>query len=118
MTKITGLTQDASQKFTIADPNGTGYINFSFYYRPRLQCWFYDIEYESFAMKGCKLVRGPNILCCHQYVIPFGLCVTVSDDYEPMLINDLSSGRVTLFLLTSAEVVEVQTLIGEGYTVK
>jgi len=117
MIRITGLTQNASQKFTIADPNGGGDISVILNYRPRVQGWFIDLTFKTFAIKGYKISRGPNILVKFRNVIPFGLAVNVTDNYEPFLINDFSSGRVSLFLLTSAEVAEVEALIIAGATV-
>jgi hypothetical protein len=117
MIRITGLTQNASQKFTISDPNGGGDISIILNYRPRVQCWYIDITFKTFTLNGYKVTRGPNILSKFRNVIPFGLAVTVTDNYEPFLINDLSSGRVSLFLLTAAEVSEVVSLIAGGATV-
>ena len=117
MTKITGLTQDSFQKFKIADPNGGGDISVRLVYRPRIQRWFIDISFKTFTLNGYKLTRGPNILAKWNNVIPFGLTVTVSDNFEPFVINDFSSDRVQLFLLTSSEVAEVETMILAGRTV-
>lgn len=116
MTQITGLTSTPSQTFNIPDPVTRKKIYFSLYFSARCQCWYFDVQYETFTAKGLKLVRGPNILSRHINVLPFGLSVTVSDNFEPFLINDFSSGRVSLFLLTHAECLEVHDLIIEGYT--
>lgn len=118
MIKITGLTQNAVQKFRINDPNGGGEIIMRLVYRPRVQRWFIDIEFGSFVVNGFKLTRGPNVLYKWSNVIPFGLTVTVKDDFEPFVINDFSTDRVKLFLLTTDEVDQVDALIDEGYTVK
>jgi hypothetical protein len=117
MIKITGLTADAFQKFKIADPNGGGDISVKLSYRPRVQRWFIDITFGTFILNGYKVLRNPNILAKWSNVIPFGLTVTVSDNFEPFVINDFSSDRVQLYLLTTAEVAEVETMISEGYTV-
>ena len=76
-----------------------------------------DIEYQGKAARGIKIVRGPNILTRNKNTLPFGLSVTVADNYEPFLINDFSSGRVKMFLLTSAEVQEIDDMIVAGETV-
>lgn len=116
MTQITGLTSNPSQTFNIPDPVTRKKIYFSLYFSARCQCWYFDVTYEGFIAKGLKLVRGPNILSRHINVLPFGLSITVSDNFEPFLINDFSSGRVSLFLLTHAECLEVHDLIIEGWT--
>lgn len=76
-----------------------------------------DIQYENFTAKGLKIVRGPNILARHINTLPFGLSVVVSDNYEPFLINDFVSGRVSLFLLDSDDVATVESMILAGNTV-
>ena len=76
-----------------------------------------DVEYQGSIARGIKIVRGPNILTRSKNTLPFGLSVTVADNYEPFLINDFSSGRVKMFLLTSAEVQEIDDMIVTGETV-
>lgn len=118
MIKITGLTQSAVQKFRINDPNGGGEIIMRLVYRPRVQRWFIDIEFGSFVLTGFKIHRSPNVLYKWSNVIPFGLAVTVADNFEPFVINDFSSDRVKLFLLTTAEVEKADELIDGGATIK
>lgn len=117
MTQITGLTSSPSQTFNIPDPETRKKIDFALYFSPRCQCWYFDVEYETFVARGIKLVRGPNILSRNINILPFGLTVTVSDNFEPFLINDMVSGRVSLFLLTHAECLEVNDMIEAGSTV-
>lgn len=116
MVKITGITATPYQNFTIPDPNGGGDISFSLYYRPRTQNWYADISFKTFTLNGQKLVRGPNVLSRHINQIPFGLAVNVADNFEPFLINDFTTGRVGLYLLTSAEVAQIDMLIQNGAT--
>ena len=40
-------------------------------------------------------------------IIPFGIGIIVTDGGEPFLINDFSSGRVQMAILTPAEVDQV-----------
>jgi hypothetical protein len=114
MTRITGLKASPYQDFSISSPNGDGTIYFTFYYRPRVRTWFFDIAFNSFIMNGYKLTRGPNILQSYSNIISFGLGVMTTDGSDPFLINDLSSGRVNLYLLTSAEVATVDADIIDG----
>lgn len=117
MVQIKGLTSNPFQTFNIPDPVTRKTISFYMYFSPRTENWYIDIEYDSFIQKGIKLVRGPNLLAKHINVLPFGMTVAVSDNYEPFLINDFVSGRVSLFILDHAECLEVQDLIIAGYTV-
>jgi hypothetical protein len=117
MVQITGITSSPSQKFFIPEPSTRKNISFTLRFSARANCWFFDIEYQGKVARGIKLVRGPNILTRNKNTLPFGLCVTVADNYEPFLINDFSSERVKLFLLTSDEVQEVDDMIVAGETV-
>lgn len=113
MIQITGLSSDPFQTFTIADPNGGGDISFTFYFRPRVSCWFMDISFGSFEANGLKIVQGANIIYRHHNQIPFGIGVSVSDGFEPYLINDLKTERVLMYLLTTEEVDELHELAVE-----
>jgi len=117
MVQITGLTSNPSQTFNIPDPVTRKIIYFSLYFSPRTQNWYIDIKYETFEAKGLKLVRGPNILSRHINTLPFGLSVVITDTFEPFLINDFVSGRVSLFLLTHADALTVRDMIIAGVTV-
>lgn len=117
MIQITGLTSSPFQTFNIPDPITRKKISFALYFSARCQCWYFDVAYEAFTAKGLKLVRGPNIISRHINVLPFGLTVTVSDNFEPFLINDMVSGRVSLFILTHAEAEEIRDMIIAGATV-
>lgn len=118
MTKITGLSSNPDQIFTINSPNGDGTtIDFELIYHPRTQEWIANITYGNFAANGIHLVRGPNILHKFKRTWKWGLCVTCTDSYEPFLINDFSTERVVLYLLTTDEIETVDTMIQEGYSV-
>lgn len=117
MIRITGLTSSPLQSFNIPEPTTRKPIYFTIRYCPRVQAFFIDIQYDTFSAKSLKLVRGPNILSRHINVLPFGLVVTVVDNYEPFLINDLVSGRVSLYLLTHDDALEIQSMIADGATI-
>jgi len=117
MVQITGLTSNPSQTFNVPDPVTRKIIYFSLYFSPRTQNWYIDIKYETFTARGLKLVRGPNVLSRHINTLPFGLSVVITDTFEPFLINDFVSGRVSLFLLTHADVLTVRDMIIAGATV-
>jgi hypothetical protein len=99
---------------TIADPNTGSPISLTLTYRPRVQSWFADISFKTFILKGFRLTRYPNILQAYKNIIPFGLGVAVTDQFDPWMINDFTSGRCTLFLLLSSEVATVQSAIEAG----
>lgn len=117
MQQITGLSSAPLQSFNIANPETGDKIFFTLTYRPRTQNWYMDISYRSFTEKGTKIIRGPNILNRHKKTFGFGLGVFVTDNFEPYLINDFFTERVKMYILTTAEVDEVDALIDAGTTV-
>lgn len=86
----------------------------TFTYRPRVQSWFADIAFGTFTLNGFRLTRYPNVLQAYKNIIPFGLGVAVTDQFDPFMINDFVSGRVTLYLLLSSEVATIQAAIEAG----
>jgi hypothetical protein len=76
-----------------------------------------DIAFKTFTMNGYKITHGPNILASYCNVIPFGLMVLTTDLMDPFMVNDFTSGRTFLYLMTSAEVAEMTGYINDG-TVK
>jgi len=117
MVQITGLTSNPSQTFNVPDPVTRKIIYFSLYFSPRTQNWYIDIKYETFTARGLKLVRGQNVLSRHINTLPFGLSVVITDTFEPFLINDFVSGRVSLFLLTHSDALTVRDMIIAGASV-
>lgn len=117
MIQITGLRSSPFQSFNIPDPDKRKTVYFTLRFSPRTQTWYIDIEYEGFIANGIKVVRGMNILKRNINTLPFGLMVTVSDNLEPFLINDFVSGRVSIYILSHSECVDVENMIIEGYSV-
>lgn len=103
-----GLTAAPAQSFTHTIDDGT--IQFSLRYHPRSRCWYVDVEFEQFVVRGVRVVNSFNILDQFRNVIPFGLLVSVPDGFEPFLVNDFVSGRITLNVLSAAEVKEVHRI--------
>lgn len=114
MVQINGLKSVAVQTFNAQSPNGDGVIYFTLTFRPRIQAWYLDVSFGNYSVNGYKVVRGPNIFSHYRNTFGFGISISTSDMGEPMMINDFSSGRVGLFLLTGAECDQVQSLIESG----
>lgn len=112
--RITGLKASPLQSLTVADPNTGDSISITLTYRPRVQGWFIDLSFRTFVLHGYKLFRSPNALDKFSNEIPFGLMVVSSDHSEPFLVNDFTSGRISLYLLTSEQVAEIQAAIEDG----
>lgn len=110
MKQIASITNDAKQNLSIILDSGIR-VPMSLKYIPSQQGWFYSLTYQNFAVNNRRLVNSPNMLRQFRTIIPFGLCCTVLDGYEPLYQEDFSNGRVTLYILNQADVIETETLI-------
>ena len=102
MQQIKGLSAIPSQKFRV--PIDEGVITFTLTFRPAAQMWFVDIEFDTFVARGLRVVQSLNMLIQYEEIIPFGLLVDCTDDGDPFLINDFSSERITMNVLSSIEI--------------
>ncbi len=110
MRQITSLTDDASQILTLVLEDGTR-VNMTIQYVPNQEGWFYSLTYGAFIVNNRRLVNSPNMLRQFRNIIPFGLACTVLDGYEPVYQNDFTSARVSLYTLTTQDVLDVEDLI-------
>ena len=90
-------------------------IKLKLYYIPATQRWKADIESGSFILNGVRLYHSPNIMVQYKNVVDFGIALIVNTDKgDPFLVNDFSSGRCQLYILSKEEVNSVEELIFEG----
>lgn len=85
-------------------------VDLTFRFMPTQMSWYFDFEVDNVSYTGHKLVLGENILRNYKNIIPFGLRVVAEADIEPYAIDDLASGRVSIYILDKDEV----KLIEEG----
>ena len=107
MRRLEGIRATGKQALTATAENGD-LINITLYFQAATQEWKIDLSSGSFSLTGTRVFSSPNILCQYEDLIPFGLGVITSDGGEPFLINDFSSGRVGLYILSPDEVSQVQ----------
>lgn len=112
MTIIDNLTDAANQTSTLILPDNTA-ATLQLIYRPRTKRWTANVAYTNanFAVNGLNLCCFPNVLRSWRRVIPFGLAFMTADFTDPVALEDFASGRVTVYLLTAAEVAQVESLI-------
>ena len=103
---LEGIRATGQQKLrTLADNGDT--IEITLYYLPAIQQWKMDIVSGDFELNGLRVYALPNILNQYENIIPFGIGILIPSGGEPFLINDFSSGRVQMAILTPEEVEEV-----------
>ena len=103
---LKGIRATGTQKLRTTASNGD-IIEITLYYLPAVQIWKADIVSGDFILNGIRVYSFLNILDQYQKNIPFGIGIILSDQGEPFLINDFSSGRVQMAILTPAEVEEI-----------
>lgn len=109
---LDGIRATGSQEFSTSDENGKP-IQMKLRYQSSTQNWMIDISYENFTLNGQRVYNSPNILCQYSNIIPFGMGILIPSGGEPFLINDFSSGRVQLAILTAAEVQQIEDFFME-----
>ncbi len=102
MQQIKGIAAIPIQKLRV--PIDEGIITLTFRFMPAAQMWFVDIEFDEFVARGMRVVQTLNLLVQYSENIPFGLLVESTDDGDPFLINDFSSERIVMNVLSSDEV--------------
>lgn len=108
MTEINGLQAVTYQTFNHALSGGV--IYFKLAYRIAVQMWFIDITYKTKIIKGLRVCANINMLDHWKKTLPFGIMVKMSDEgrAEPFLIDDFSSGRAILYVLSSDDLIDVE----------
>ena len=106
MNRLDGIRATGSQRLSTFASNGDVVI-IILNYRPAIREFSIDVEWKDFILRGQRVFTSPNILYQYKEVIPFGIGVTTQELGEPFLINDFSTERCNMYILTPAEVEEV-----------
>lgn len=107
MILLTQLTNSASQKFVLTSETGEA-VEFALRFLPRINSWVFDCSSGEFNVKGARLANSPNLLRQWRNNIDFGLMVTSTDGGEPQFLNDLATGRVSIYLLNVADIADIE----------
>lgn len=111
---LDGIRAIGTQRFrTTGYENQT--IEIVLYYLPAISRWKMDIESGDFVLNGIRIDHHPNLLVQYKNVVEFGIsCIVTTDKGEPFLVNDFSSGRCQLVILSKEEVEAVEETLFEG----
>lgn len=114
MNLIDNLTDEPTQTTTLDLGDGT-FAVLTLTYRPTVQRWSLTIADGTFEVDGINLCLSPNILRPWKNVIDFGIMCISTDGLDPFFIDDFSTGRVTMYLLTAADVASFEaSFFGSG----
>lgn len=113
MNRIDNLSNQASQTVKIPLSDGT-IVVFNFKYLPAVQRWVFGLQHANFTLNGVGLSASPNVLRPWKNVIPFGLACTSIDGLDPLFSDDFKTGRISLFVLSEADVLEIEEEVFEA----
>lgn len=112
MRQIPALTDSPYQQGTFILENGQP-LQMTLWYSYNQQGWYYSFTYQSYTINNRRVVNSANMLRQIRNIIPFGIACLVTDLYEPVFINDFSSGRVTLYTLNPTDVALVESNLAQ-----
>ncbi len=108
--EIDGFTDDPKQRFQLSigepDDNYASADILMTYSEPR-KCWYIDLTWNDFDLKGLKVSSSQNILRDFRNLIPFGLLVYGLDKADPMTLETFEDKKHFMWLLTQQEALEL-----------
>jgi hypothetical protein len=70
--------------------------------------WFMDIEYNGVKSTCHRVTNCPNIIRETMNIFPFGIACSVEDGQEPFFVDDFSTERAFLYVLSKDEVNQIE----------
>lgn len=107
MTLVDNLTNFADQSVVLILADGST-AALEIFYNGATQRWIANISYEDITINGFGLCCYPNILRQWRNILPFGISIVTANQTDPFDINDFSSGRVNMYLLSQEDVAAVE----------
>lgn len=103
------ITSKAYQNLSITTDEGFTF-NFILKFLPTQNCWVCDIKYNDF--EATNLFLNLNLNCIRRFkkLLPFGIMCLTDFRGDPQNIDDFSSGRAKLYILSAAEVLEQEKM--------
>jgi len=100
---ITEFTDNPKQTCTLVLENQET-VAFNLYFYETQLSWYFDFTWGDVISNGNKVVLGANILRSFKNIIPFGLAFQANDGVEPFALNDFTTNRVVVYLLSKDDV--------------
>lgn len=108
MKRITEISNDARQSLTPQLSDNDNFV-LNLNYSEQNLGWYFDIIYgDKLNLVNRRITISPNLLRAYKNNIPFGLaCLPINADLsfakEPFFIDDFTSNRAALYILTFEE---------------
>ena len=112
MKQINNLTNEPVQEMQIFTEDGNT-LYLTIYYYITQKSWFFDFTFGDYTCKGSRITITPNAIRHLQNILPFGIAFLTKDGskVEPYSLDDFASKRVTINILNSDEVQEIENSI-------
>ncbi len=109
MKQINNLTNEPVQQFQVFTEDSTT-LYIKLYYYVTQKSWFFDFSFGDYVCTGSRVTITPNALRHLKNILPFGIAFLTTDgsNVEPYSLEDFASGRVTVNILSSDEVTEIE----------
>lgn len=107
MRQLDRLTSDPAQRYTVVTDTGVTF-QLTLKFMPRIGGWAFSIIYADTTINDMLLVASPNLLRQWINIFPFGLAITSTDTLDPLYVDDFTTGRIKLYVLSEAEVAQVE----------
>lgn len=113
MTQIDNITEQANQTTQVVLPDGS-ILTVALQYNGSTERWTMDVSHTLLTVNGMNVSCHPNMLREWRNVIPFGLACTTLSGYDPTNVQDFTNGQAQLYVLTAADVQDVEATIFGG----
>ena len=100
------LTANPIQKYTVITEEGDRFT-LDLRFLPSQAAWEASIEWGSVLILGISLVLSPNLLFGFRNILPFGLLVSATNGIEPAYLDDFTTGRIKLYVMTENDLAEL-----------
>jgi len=101
MRQIKIITSENNQKMNSVSDGILFDMNLTFV--STQQCWFASFVTENKTINNIRIFNSGNILHQFRNILNFGIKCEVIDGGEPMFLDDFSSQRCRMFVLTKSE---------------
>lgn len=114
-TQITNLTNFADQITQLQLVDGS-IVTMELIYQGATERWIMNISYGDFEDDGIGVCCYPNLLRQWKEILPFGIACVTADQTDPFDINDFATGRAIIYLLDSADIIQIENTVFGGIT--
>lgn len=104
------LTANPLQTYIVITEDGD-LFTLSLRFLPSQALWEASIIWGTFTLNGISLVLSPNLLFGYKNILPFGLMIVAIDSIEPSYLDDFTSGRVKVYVMTKSDISALESVI-------